>query len=165
MRGIYSKRHNGDTMDKQRVSVLGLVTTLLTLMVVLGGCTSNIGGNNTSKLATPTSTNATMPTTTNATKVTHEAPITVAQGQDFTVTRRTNPSTGYHWELRFDDKTLSLADRTFVSDPNPYNLVGVPGTETFTFRALTKGTTAITLNNVSPSQVVTNQTVYAVTVT
>jgi inhibitor of cysteine peptidase len=89
----------------------------------------------------------------------------VAEGQDFTVTRRTNPSTGYYWELRFDSKTLSLADRTFVSDPNPYNLVGVPGTETFTFRALTKGTTEVRFSNVSPSKVVTEQAVYAVTVT
>jgi inhibitor of cysteine peptidase len=152
-------------MEKECVSVLCMVTTLLTLMVLLAGCTSNISGNNTSKVATPTSANATMPTTTNATQVTHGAPITVAEGQDFTLTRRTNPSTGYYWELRFDSKTLSLADRTFVSDPNPYNLVGVPGTETFTFRALTKGTTEVRFSNVSPSKVVTEQAVYAVTVT
>jgi inhibitor of cysteine peptidase len=116
-------------------------------------------------VATPTSENATMPTTTNATQVTHGAPIIVAQGHDFTVTLRTNPSTGYYWELRFDHKALSLTDRTFVSDPNPYNLVGVPGSEVFTFRALTKGTTEIAFDNVSPSQVVTDQTLYAVTVT
>ena len=152
-------------MRKERVSVLCLVTTLLALTAVLAGCTSSISGNNTSKVATPTSENATMPTTTNATQVTHGAPIIVAEGHDFTVTLRTNPSTGYYWELRFDHKALSLTDRTFVSDPNPYNLVGVPGSEAFTFRALTKGTTEIAFDNVSPSQVVTDQTLYAVTVT
>jgi predicted secreted protein len=152
-------------MEKERVFVLCLVTTLLTLLVVSAGCTSSISGNNTSKVATQTSENATMPTTSNATKVTQGEPITVAAGQDFAVTLRANPSTGYYWEPQFDSKALSLIDRTFVSDPNPYNLVGVPGSEVFTFHATVKGATAITFDNVSPSQIVTGQTVYVVSVT
>jgi predicted secreted protein len=91
--------------------------------------------------------------------------VTVGEGQEFTITLRTNPSTGYHWEPHFNSNALSLTSRTFISDPNPYNLVGVPGSELFTFRSLVKGTTAVTFDNVNPSQVVTAQMVCAVTVT
>ena len=50
---------------------------------------------NTSTASTQTSENVTMTTTTNATNVTHGEPISAAQGQNFTITLRSNPSTGY----------------------------------------------------------------------
>ena len=91
--------------------------------------------------------------------------MTSAQGQNFTITLRSNPSTGYHWEPQFDSTALTLTNSVFVSDPNPNKLVGVPGSQVFTFQGLAKGTTTITFNNVSPAQIITEQTVYAVTVT
>jgi inhibitor of cysteine peptidase len=109
--------------------------------------------------------NVTMTATTNATNVTHGEPNTAVQGQSFTVTLRSNPSTGYQWEPQYDSAALSLTGSVFVSDPNPNNLVGVPGSQVFTFQSLAKGTTTITFDNVSPSQAITEQTVYVVTVT
>lgn len=154
-------------MDRGRVFVVCLMTALLTFTVVMAGCTSSVNNtiNNTSTVSTRTSENVSMTTTTNATNVTHGEPMTAAQGQNFAITLRSNPSTGYHWEPQFDSKAVTLTDSVFVSDPNPHNLVGVPGSQVFTFQGLAKGTTTITFNNVSPSQTITEQTVYTVTVT
>jgi predicted secreted protein len=106
-----------------------------------------------------------MTKTANSTNVTPGESITAAQGKNFTITLRTNPSTGYSWEPQFDHTALSLVDSAFISDPNPHHLVGVPGSQNFTFQGLAKGTTTMTFNNVSPSQIVTDQVTYTVTVT
>ena len=150
-------------MDRGRVFVVCLMAALLTLTVA--GCTSSVNNNITSTVSTQTSENGTMTTTTNATNVTHAEPMTAVQGQNFTITLRSNPSTGYHWEPQFDSTALTLTDSVFVSDPNPHNLVGVPGSQIFTFQGLAKGTTTITFDNVSPAQIITEQAVYAVTIT
>jgi inhibitor of cysteine peptidase len=152
-------------MDRERAFVVCLMAALLTLTVVTAGCTSSVTSNNTSTVSTQTSENVSMTTTTNATNETHREPITAVQGQNFTITLRSNPSTGYHWEPQFDSTALSLTDSVFVSDPNPHNLVGVPGSQVFTFQGLAKGTTTITFNNISPAQIITEQAVYVVTVT
>jgi len=152
-------------MDRERAFVVCLMAALLTLTVVIAGCTSSVTSNNTSSVSTQTSENVSMTTTTNATNETHREPITAVQGQNFAITLRSNPSTGYHWEPQFDSAALSLTNSLFVSDPNPHNLVGVPGSQVFTFQGLEKGPTTITFNNISPSQTITEQTVYTVTVT
>jgi len=152
-------------MDRESAFVVCLMAALLTLTVVMAGCTSSVTSNNTSTVSTQTSENVSMTTTTNATNETHREPITAVQGQNFTITLRSNPSTGYHWEPQFDSTALSLTDSVFVSDPNPHNLVGVPGSQVFTFQGLAKGTTTITFNNISPAQSVTEQVIYVVTVT
>jgi inhibitor of cysteine peptidase len=152
-------------MGRARTFVVCLMTALLTLTVVMAGCTSSVSNSNTSTVSTQTSENVSMTTTTNAKNVTDGEPITAAQGQNFTITLRSNPSTGYHWEPQFDSTALSLTDSVFISDPNPNNLVGVPGSQVFTFQGLAKGTTTITFNNVSPSQIITEQAVYKVKVT
>jgi len=160
-------------MDRERAFVFYMMIALLTLAIVIAGCTSSITSNNTSSVtsnntsraSTQKSENVTITTTTNATKATHGEPISAVQGQNLTVTLRSNPSTGYHWEPHFDRVVLSLTDSVYVSDPNPHNLVGVPGSQVFTFQGLAKGTTTITFDNVSPSQSVTEQMVYKVTVT
>jgi inhibitor of cysteine peptidase len=152
-------------MDRERAFVVCLMAALLTLTVVIAGCTSSVTSNNTSTVSTRTSENVSMTTTTNATNVTHRQPMTSAQGQNFTITLRSNPSTGYHWEPQFDSTALTLTNSVFVSDPNPNKLVGVPGSQVFTFQGLAKGTTTITFNNVSPAQIITEQAVFVVTVT
>lgn len=152
-------------MERGRAFGVCLMTALLMLLVVIAGCTSSVSNNNTSTVSTRTSENVSMTTTTNAPNVTHGEPMTAAQGQDFTITLRSNPSTGYHWEPQFDSTALVLTDSVFVSDPNPHNLVGVPGSQVFTFQGLAKGTSTILFNNVSPAQSITEQAVYAVTVT
>jgi inhibitor of cysteine peptidase len=172
-------------MEKKRVFITGLVIALLSFTVVVAGCTSSTSSNNassavqtsenasmtktgnvnTSSAQVQTSENASMTKTGNVTNATPGEPVTVAQGQIFTITLRSNPSTGYSWEPRYDHAALSLTDSAFISDPNPHNLVGVPGSQVFTFQGLAKGTTTITFDNVSPSQIVTEQTTYSVTVT
>src|SRR5665647_3796476 len=78
-------------MDRGRSFVVCLMTAPLTLTVA--GCTSSINNNNTSTVSTRTRENVSMTTTTNATNVTHGEPMTAAQGQNFTITLRSNPST------------------------------------------------------------------------
>ena len=152
-------------MDRERAFVVCLMAALITLTVIIAGCTSSVTSTNTSTVSTQTSENVTMTTTTNATNVTRGEPITTVQGQNFTITLRSNPSTGYHWEPHFDSAALSLTGSVFVSDPNPNNLVGVPGSQIFAFQGLAKGTTTITFEYFSPSQAITEETVCAVTVT
>jgi inhibitor of cysteine peptidase len=152
-------------MEKKRVIIVSLVIALLSFTVVVAGCTSSTSNNTTASTATTqTSQSAPMTNTSNATNVTPGESINTTQGQNFTITLRTNPSTGYSWEPQFDRTALSLVDSVFISDPNPHHLVGVPGSQVFTFQGLAKGTTTITFNNVSPSQTVTDQTTYTVTV-
>lgn len=152
-------------MEKKRVIIAGLVIALLSVTVVVAGCTSSTSNNNTSTATTQTSKSAPMTKTANSTNVTPGESITATQGRNFTITLRTNPSTGYSWQPQFDRTALSLVDSVFISDPNPHNLVGVPGSQNFTFQGLAKGTTTITFNNVSPSGIVTEQATYNVTVT
>jgi inhibitor of cysteine peptidase len=152
-------------MEKKRVVIAGLVIALLSFTVVVAGCTSSTSNKNTSTATTQTSESVPMTKTANSTNVTRGESITTTQGRSFTITLRANPSTGYRWEPQFDRTALSLVDSVFISDPNPHNLVGVPGSQVFTFQGLTKGTTTVTFNNVSPSEIVTDQVTYTVTVT
>jgi len=148
-------------MERKRAFIAALVTALLSLTLVVAGCTSSTS--NTSSPTAPTQTSQTMPMTKTA-NVTPAESIAVAQGRNFTITLRSNPSTGYSWQPQFDHTALSLVNSVFISDPNPYHLVGVPGSQVFTFQGLAKGTTTVTFQNVSPAQVVTAQTTYTVTV-
>lgn len=162
---IYSKHRKSEIMEKKRVFIAGLVIALLSFTVVVAGCTSGTSNNSSSTAPTQTSEIVPMTKTANATNVTPGEPITVAEGRNFTITLRSNPSTGYSWEPQFNHTALSLISSVFVSDPNPHHLVGVPGSQVFTFQGLAKGTTTVTFQNVSPSQIVTEQTTYTVTVT
>lgn len=90
--------------------------------------------------------------------------IAVAQGQTFTIALSANPSTGYHWTPTFDAGALSLESQTFVSNATPTRLVGVGGTDLFTFQALRAGTTSITFDYVSPGGQTTQSVNYTVLV-
>ena len=90
--------------------------------------------------------------------------MAVAQGQTFTIQLSANPSTGYHWTPTFDTGALSLKSQTFVSNATPTRLVGVGGTELFTFQALRAGTTSITFDYVSPGGQTTQSVDYTVIV-
>jgi inhibitor of cysteine peptidase len=142
---------------------MGVVTGLLACTIIIAGCASSTSNSTPSTLLPQRSENVSKAT--NATTVTPQAPITVAQDGNFSITLRTNPSTGYHWELQFDHQALSLTSSVFVSDANPRHLVGVPGSQVFTFQALAKGPTTVSFDYFSPSQNVTERVTYAVTVT
>lgn len=52
----------------------------------------------------------------------------------FNITVKSNPTTGYHWELSDESYGVELVNHTFVSD-NP-TLTGSGGADTFVFKVL-----------------------------
>jgi inhibitor of cysteine peptidase len=94
-----------------------------------------------------------------------ETQIVVAQGQVFTTWLRSNPSTGYRWQVNYDPNYVTLISQTFISDPHPPGKVGVGGYDLYIFTALKAGTTAIRFDNVSPAQQVVNTTLYTIIIT
>jgi predicted secreted protein len=147
-------------VEQKRIFLVCVVATLLACCVLVAGCSSSTSNNTIS----PSQASANVSQTSNAT-ATPQSPITVAQGGDFSITLRANPSTGYHWEPEFDHEALLLTSSVFVSNPNPHNLVGVPGSQIFTFHAVAKGPTTVTFDNLNPVQKVVGQVTYAITVT
>jgi inhibitor of cysteine peptidase len=77
-------------------------------------------------------------------------PITVTVGQEFKITLQYNSSTGYQWQF------AKPPDENFVkllnTDYKPANskLVGAPGDEIWTLKAVAKGRTKLELNYVRP---------------
>ncbi len=76
--------------------------------------------------------------------------IEVEVGQEFTVSLKSNPTTGYRWELAkpLDENILEQVGRKFTRPET--DLVGADGEETWTFRAIRKGETAVALGYVQP---------------
>lgn len=64
-------------------------------------------------------------------------------GEIFSVELESNPTTGYQWEENFDEKKVKLVDKNFVL---PSSAFGASGKETFTFEALSEGTSTIRLD-------------------
>ena len=73
----------------------------------------------------------------------------VAVGETFTISLSSNPTTGYSWMLTkpLDKNHLELVSNTYVSDKHPVGMVGVGGTETWTFKALKAGKAQIDMAN------------------
>jgi inhibitor of cysteine peptidase len=73
--------------------------------------------------------------------------VTVAVGNSFTVSLCSNATTGFQWSesAQIGDPTVvQQTDHKFVS-PETEGLVGAPGKEVWTFKALKKGTSTIYL--------------------
>ena len=67
-------------------------------------------------------------------------------GQEFVIALESNPTTGYGWQVQSDDSLLELVNSEFESGaPADSQIVGAGGEEKFTFKALTKGETVVTL--------------------
>jgi predicted secreted protein len=67
-----------------------------------------------------------------------------ARGQ-FTIVLESNKTTGYQWEPSFDSSLLKVTKSDYkVSDAKP-GMVGVGGKEYFTFEAMKKGETKVTM--------------------
>ncbi len=77
--------------------------------------------------------------------------VEVAVGDSFTVTLCSNPTTGFEWESAkiSDQAVLQLLDQKFVS-PEKTGLVGAPGQEVLTLKALKKGTSSISMEYSRP---------------
>lgn len=69
--------------------------------------------------------------------------IKMKVGEIFSVELESNPTTGYQWEESFDEKKVKLVDKNFDL---PSRAIGAAGKETFTFEALSEGTSTIRLD-------------------
>jgi inhibitor of cysteine peptidase len=67
-----------------------------------------------------------------------EQNITVKKDYEFTITLESNPTTGYQWIPTFNPEIINLVSHSF--QPSSSRLMGAPGTEVFTFKAINHGT-------------------------
>lgn len=73
--------------------------------------------------------------------------MVVAVGEVFEVPLESNATTGYRWVATFDDGLLELVDEQYVADSD---LIGAPGKQVFTFRALATGRAEVTFDYSRP---------------
>jgi inhibitor of cysteine peptidase len=68
-------------------------------------------------------------------------------GKTFTIALDANATTGYSWSQTVGDKTVvSFVSNAYAAETRDPQVVGGGGTDTFTFKAVGKGTTTITLD-------------------
>jgi len=77
--------------------------------------------------------------------------VEVAAGDSFTVTLCSNPTTGFEWEpARISDQTVfQETDHEFVPS-QAKGVEGAPGKEVWTFKALKKGTSTVSMEYSRP---------------
>ena len=71
-------------------------------------------------------------------------------GKSFTITLDSNPTTGYQWQIskQLDSGQLELIDSKYAS--SKIDLVGAPGKEEWSFKAVRAGKVIISFNYVRP---------------
>jgi len=141
-------------MKKTVVASL-IVIVSLAFAVFCAGCTSS-----TTPSPSPGSTTAVAG---NGTALGNATVIDVMQGQNFTMQLQSNPSTGYHWEPTYDNSTITLVNRAFITGSTP--VPGAPGADVFTFQGTKTGSSVITFNYISPANETTNSVNYTITCT
>lgn len=78
------------------------------------------------------------------------APVAVREGQTFALTLRSNPTTGYIWQLAepLNERIIRFTGNEYRSDKT--GLMGAGGREIWTFKAVGSGETRINLKYVRP---------------
>jgi len=71
-----------------------------------------------------------------------EKTIDTGVGKEFLIALDSNPTTGYNWEVSYDDTMLSLEYEEYSAEKCE-GLVGAGGTQYFAFKALKAGETEI----------------------
>ncbi|HWQ21845.1 MAG TPA: protease inhibitor I42 family protein [Clostridia bacterium] len=72
-------------------------------------------------------------------------------GKTFTIALDANATTGYSWRQTIkDESVVAYVDNAYVAEARDPQVVGGGGTDTFTFKAVGKGTTTITLTYARP---------------
>jgi inhibitor of cysteine peptidase len=99
-----------------------------------------------------------------------EKEVEIASGGTLTVTLESNSSTGYQWSLTSisDQAVLEKVDQKYVAPEAPQNgipLVGAPGKEVWTFQALQKGTSTISMGYSRSWETVSPAKTFTLTVT
>jgi inhibitor of cysteine peptidase len=71
-------------------------------------------------------------------------------GHNITIILKSNPTTGYQWQIAkpLDETTLKLMSSEYL--PDQTNLVGVGGKQVWRFKALKPGETSISFKYVRP---------------
>jgi inhibitor of cysteine peptidase len=67
--------------------------------------------------------------------------IKVSNGHEFIITLQSNPGTGYQWIPTFNTTILNLVSHDYK--PASTTLLGSPGTDVFTFKAINHGTDTV----------------------
>jgi inhibitor of cysteine peptidase len=125
---------------KQEEDMNFIKSTLVILFIasLLIGCTP--AANPTPEPAAP----ATPAAPSGALELTNSAQrITVPVGVTFTINVSANPTTGYTWEVGFNQSLLKLVKRFTPSDSG---MIGAGGIESFEFEGMRAGETEIYLN-------------------
>jgi len=77
--------------------------------------------------------------------------VQVAAGESFTVTLCSNPTTGFEWEsAQINDQTILQQTGHRFEGPEAKNIIGGAGKEIWTFKALKKGTSTISMEYSRP---------------
>lgn len=78
--------------------------------------------------------------------------VRIEPGETVDVTLKSNPTTGYHWEITsYDNKIIeSVGEPYYTPDPGSEGLIGAGGKETFTYRALAEGETDLKMDYLGP---------------
>ena len=69
--------------------------------------------------------------------------IKVENGDEFVISLKSNPTTGYTWEESSESSMVSLVNVDYQQDEADEDMVGVGGKEFFTYRAKQAGETKI----------------------
>jgi inhibitor of cysteine peptidase len=87
-------------------------------------------------------------------------------GKTFTIALDANATTGYNWsQTTKDTNVVAYVDNEYVAEARDPQVVGGGGTDTFTFKAVGKGTTTITLAYARPWESVPPAKTRTITVT
>ncbi len=83
-----------------------------------------------------------------------DSTIHVAAGDDFSITVEANPTTGYQWKCDGIEQVTVVVEQAgepvYLQNENPEGMMGVGGTETWSFRALLSGEAIIQLGYYPP---------------
>ena len=87
-------------------------------------------------------------------------------GKTFTIALDANATTGYNWSQTIKDtNVVAYVDNAYVAAATGPQTVGGGGTDTFTFKAVGKGTTTITLTYARPWESVPAAQTRTITIT
>ncbi len=93
--------------------------------------------------------------------------VLASLGQNFTIQLQANPSSGYDWQPSYDNSSVTLVNRAFISNVSTASatIAGASGTDVFTFQGTAMGTSVIIFNNMNSAKQTTNSTTYTVVIT
>jgi inhibitor of cysteine peptidase len=121
----------------RRSRLTTLVGTVAAAVLVVAGCTTSASGGATTELTAADSGSA----------------IEVGNGQSIVIKLDANSTTGYGWQQvpGLDESVVKLVSESYEPTTASPGMVGVGGTDTWTYQAVGAGTTTIALAYQRPS--------------